>query len=46
MAKYNDLGKVKQIGIGKSAAKCLSDKMNVQRLDKVFSLRRNIHENR
>lgn len=39
MAKHNGLGMVKQIGIGKSAANRLSDKMNVQRLDKVISSR-------
>lgn len=47
MAECNDEGMVKYINIGKSAAKYLSDKVNVQRLVKVILImRQNYHENR
>jgi len=36
MAEYNGSGMVKQTNIGKSAAKYLGDKINVQRLGKVI----------
>jgi hypothetical protein len=35
---------VKKKRIGQSAAKLLGDKKKVQRLEKVISLRRNLHE--
>jgi hypothetical protein len=35
---------VKKRRIGQSAAKSLGDKRKVQRLEKVISLRRNLHE--
>ena len=44
MADVITSGMVKKKRIGQSAAKLLGDKKKVQRLEKVISLRRNLHE--